>query len=359
MRAAVFHERGRIEVEDVPMPEPGPDELLLEVGAAGVCGTDASEFSHGPTQFPIHHRHPVTGHLGPMIPGHEFAGTVVATGTGVTGFSVGEVVASGAGMSCGRCPQCWAGMTNVCSRYATVGLSRHGALAQYVTTPAGICVEVGSLGLGPDTAALLQPMAIAHHAFRRGRPREGQPVVVIGVGGIGAFIVHVAANSHGQVLAVDLDARRLATASGLGADRVMDPTTEDLAQVVAGFDRLPVVYEVTGTQAGFDTAWSILPPGATLVAVGIQEGTRPVDLPSLTVGERELVGTNAHVAATDLPAAARLVAEREEGWSDVAPTVFPLELLVDEGLRPLAEGRAERIKTLFDPSADDARPLRS
>jgi (R,R)-butanediol dehydrogenase / meso-butanediol dehydrogenase / diacetyl reductase len=359
MRAAVFHGRGRIEIEEVPMPEPGADELLVEVGAAGVCGTDASEFTHGPTQFPIHRRHPVTGHLGPLVPGHEFGGTVVAMGSEVAGFSVGDVVASGAGMSCGRCPQCWAGMTNVCSRYATVGLSRHGALAQYVTTPASICVEVGSLGLGSDTAALLQPMAIAHHAFRRGRPREGQPVVVIGVGGIGAFIVHVAARSHGRVLAVDLDPHRLAIASTLGADRVIDPAVEDLAEVVAGFDRLPVVYEVTGTAAGLESAWSILPPGATLVAVGIQEGARPIDLPSLTVGERELVGTNAHVAATDLPAAARLVAERPEGWSDVAPMVFPLEMLVEEGLRPLAEGRADRIKTLFDPSAGEARPLGS
>lgn len=357
MRAAVFHDRGRIAIEEVPLPEPGPGELLLEVSAVGVCGTDAAEYAHGPFLFPIHRRHPVTGHIGPLIPGHEFGGTVAAVGQDVEGFAVGDVVASGAGMSCGDCAQCRAGKTNVCRRYATVGLSRHGALAEYVATPADICREVRGAGLTVDTAALVQPMAIAHHAFVRGRPDDGQPVVVVGVGGIGTFLTYVASRTDSPVIAADLDPGRRAAARSMGAVRVVDPTREELSDVVDALERLPVVYEATGTTGGLEAAWAALPTGARLVAVGIQKAPQSIDLPGLTVGERELVGTNAHAVAVDLPAAVRLVAERREGWSDVAPLVFPLDALVDEALEPMARGRPRRIKTLFDPSADEPRAL--
>jgi (R,R)-butanediol dehydrogenase/meso-butanediol dehydrogenase/diacetyl reductase len=268
-------------------------------------------------------------------------------------------VASGAGMSCGDCPQCRAGKTNVCGRYATVGLSRHGALAEYVTTPADICLEVGGLGLTADTASLIQPMGIAHHAFRRGRPEEGQPVVIIGVGGIGAFLTYVAAGAGVTVIAVDLDSARLALAASLGATLVVDPARDDPAKFVSNLDRLPAVYEVTGTEGGFRSAWRILPPGARLVTVGIQKAPVLVDLPTLTLGEREMIGTNAHAAAVDLPAAAGLIADRSDGWSDIAPHVFPLEMLVEEALQPMSEGRPRRVKTLFDPSVASPRPVRS
>ena len=98
-----MHGREDIRIEDVPEPTPGPGELLLEVGAAGVCGTDAAEFYEGPKLFPIPGPDPRTGQRGPMIPGHEFGGRVVGIGEGVEGFSEGDLVASGAGISCGVC----------------------------------------------------------------------------------------------------------------------------------------------------------------------------------------------------------------------------------------------------------------
>ena len=101
MRAAVYHGRGDIRVEDVPEPAAGPGELLLEVATVGICGTDVHEFTHGPVRYPVDQRHPVTGHLGPFIPGHELAGHVVAIGDGVDGFELGALVACGAGMNPG------------------------------------------------------------------------------------------------------------------------------------------------------------------------------------------------------------------------------------------------------------------
>lgn len=357
MRAAVFYDRRQITIEEAPTPAPGPGDLLLEVHSVGVCGTDAAEFAYGPSMFPIHYRHPVTGHKGPMIPGHEFAGKVVEMGEGVSGFTEGDLVASGAGISCGTCVQCRDGMTNVCARYATLGLSTHGALAQYAVSPANICLEVGSLGLNLDTAALAQPMAIAHHAYSRGRPGTDQPVVILGAGGVGIFLTYVAAQSGGEVVVGDLNPQRLRVSQSLGATATVDLSKESLTDVLANLKRLPVIYEVTGAGSGFDLLWSTLPAGTRLVVVGVQKEDRRLDLRRLTLQEQELVGTNAHRVAVDLPAAARLLASRREGWSDVAPWVFPLEDLVPEGLEPMVEGRAERIKTLFDPWIGQARPF--
>src|SRR5438105_6247317 len=94
-------------------PAPAEDELLLEIHAVGICGTDVGEFVHGPMSYAVS-GHPVTGHRGPLIPGHELTGRVVARGERAGDFELGAVVASGAGISCGECFQCRAGRTNLC-----------------------------------------------------------------------------------------------------------------------------------------------------------------------------------------------------------------------------------------------------
>src|SRR5437588_10839265 len=95
MKAAVFYGRGDIRIEAVPVPAPGPGEVLLRVAAVGICGTDANEFSSGPSLFPIHGKHPFSGHEGPMIPGHELAGVVIAAGDGAGRRSTRSLVGSG------------------------------------------------------------------------------------------------------------------------------------------------------------------------------------------------------------------------------------------------------------------------
>src|SRR5713101_2762987 len=177
MKAAVYYGADDIRIEQVSDPSPGPGELLLEIHAAGICGTDVGEFVHGPMSYSVS-GHPLTGHRGPLIPGHELSGRVVARGPGAVDFELGAVVASGAGISCGECFQCRAGRTNLCLQYSTVGLQRNGALAQFCAVPAATCVDVGPYGLGEETSALAQPMAIAVHSMRRGRIQPGEDAVV-------------------------------------------------------------------------------------------------------------------------------------------------------------------------------------
>ena len=358
MRAAVYHGARDIRVEQIEAPEPGPGELLLEVHAAGICGTDASEWDHGPMMFPVARRNEWSGHAGPMVPGHEFGGRVVARGRDVAGFPEGTLVASGAGVSCGGCDACRAGITNFCERYFTVGLQRNGALAQYVAVPAGICLDVGAVGLDDDRAALVQPMSIAVHSLRQGKPRSGDSVVVIGVGGVGAFLVYAAARSGLRVLAADLDPGRLEVAAALGADATVaverdEPLATRIRDALDGV--ASVVYEVTGAPPVLGAALELVEPRGRVVAIGLGGAPVPVDVRSLTLRELRLVGTNAHVFSADFADAAHLVAERQAGWSDVAPVALPLSLMVEEGLRPMTEGRPARIKTLIDPWAREVR----
>ena len=359
MRAAVYHGSRDIRVEDLEVPDPGPGELLIEVHSAGICGTDASEWSHGPKMFPISTRNARSGHLGPMVPGHEFGGRVAARGRGVDGFPDGAIVASGAGVSCGACPACARRLTNFCERYFTVGLQRNGALAQYVTVPASICLQVDQHGLGDDGAALVQPMSVAHHALHQGSPQPGDTVVVIGIGGVGAFLVYAAAEMGLRVLAADLAADRLKIADELGAAGILEvDRDEDLASQLRSALDAPaaVAYEVTGVNAALQAALAVVEPRGRVVAVGLGAKPVPIDARSITLREVSLVGTNAHVFGADFAEAARLVGRRSGGWNDVAPVALPLNALVERGLQPMVDGRAERIKTLIDPWATEVRP---
>jgi (R,R)-butanediol dehydrogenase / meso-butanediol dehydrogenase / diacetyl reductase len=359
MRAAVYHGRRDVRVETVPRPEPGPGEVLLRVLAVGICGTDAGEWAHGPAQFPVQRRHPATGHLGPLVIGHEFAGRVVAVGDGVDPGWLDRLVASSGAVACRRCWQCRRGRTNLCVDYAGVGLHRDGALAQYVATPVANCEAVDDLELTPDAAALAQPMAIAVHARSRGRVQPGERALVLGAGGIGAMLVYALARQGVDVTVADPDPSRIELARRLGAHRVA-PTGGPPEGVLAAMEGPPhVAFEATGIGAVTLRALEVLPKGGRLVQVGMQPEPVPVDLRRLALTELEIIGTNALVHETDLPAAVRLVAERAEGWADVAPVAIPLDALVSEGLEPLAGGRSGAIKTLVDPWATEARPTRT
>ena len=317
MKAAVYHDTRDLRIEDVPTPQPGPGELLVRVAAVGICGTDVHEYTSGPVQYPIHRRNGVTGHLGPMIPGHEPAGVVVEAGQGVSGFAAGDAVACGATTPCGTCDRCREGRPTICRGISAVGVHRDGALAEYAVLPAATCLRLEPYGLRPEVGALAQPMAIAVHAVGRGRLRLGEHAVLVGTGGIGTFACYVAAACGARVTVVDRLPDRLELARALGAVR----------------------------------------DGGRVVQVGFQHEPRPIDLFRLTLKELEIVGTNSLALYPDLHAALGLLAARRQGWRDLAPELIPLADLVDGGLRPLADRTATRVKTLIDPWATATRPL--
>ena len=331
MRAAVFHAPGDVRIESVPEPAaPGAGELLIRVSKAALCGTDSAEWDHGPLLA-----------RPPVILGHEFTGQVVTAGADVTGFTAGHRVVSGAGISCGRCAWCAAGRTNLCASYQTLGLHRDGGLAEYVLSPASICRAVPD-ELDDVGAAMAQPLAVALHAARRGRVGPGRSCVVIGAGGIGAFIVAAAAAlGAGPLVAVDVAADRLETAAALGATHLVnaeggDPVREVLSAAPEGAH---VVIEASGAPGSPAEALEMVCRGGDVVIVGLQHHPFGIDLFSVATREVDMHGTLAHVCGEDLSEAVSVLAGTPLART-VLGEVIPLDDLVDGGLRPLAERKA-------------------
>ena len=351
MRAAVYHGRGDVRVDEREEPDaPGPGELVLEVLRASICGTDASEWAHGPILVPLYAPHPVTRHVGPLVLGHEFVGRVTATGEEVEGVAVGDRVACGAGVSCGACDWCRAGRTNLCEHYYTLGLHADGGLAELVTAPVTICRPVAA-SVSDDAAALAQPLAVALHALRRSAASPDERLVVIGVGGIGAFVVAAAAaRGIKQITAVDVEQHRLDAARRLGATTVVDALARDpVAAILAESDGegAHVVIEASGAPSAPATALAAARRGGRVVLVGLQAAPRELDLVSVTVREVDILTTLAHVCDVDFPEALEILA-RTDLAAQVLDRVIPLEALVEEGLRPLAE-RSVGGKVVVDP----------
>jgi (R,R)-butanediol dehydrogenase / meso-butanediol dehydrogenase / diacetyl reductase len=351
MRVAEYRGISDVAIAERAVPSPGPGEVLVRVGACGICGSDATEYGLGPHLVPVHE----DGSNDPVVLGHEFAGTVEAVGPGVAGLAVGALVVSGAGISCGTCVMCAAGRTNLCRSYTTVGFHRDGGLAGYAVVPAQTLLDVTTSGLGLDTLALAQPLAVAVHAVRRSGLGAGQDAVIIGAGGIGTFIAFVAASTGARVLVVDFNEERLSLARTLGAFATANAREGALPELIARFGLDPqVFFEVSGSVPGLQSILSAALPGAVIVPVGIQKQPFPADLSSWTLREYTIVGTVAHVIRDDLPESVRLLGTRPD-WSDVAGTVLPLDLLVAEGLDPLLSGTPAQIKTLVDPWIDTPR----
>ena len=332
MKAAVYRGPKAVSIESVPEPgPPRPGEVTLRVERAAICGTDSAEWAHGP-----HLCRP------PVILGHEFVGTVVAAGEGVEQLSLGDRVVSGAGVSCGSCAWCARGRTNLCSSYFTLGLHVDGGLAELVTTPAAICRRVPA-ALGNDAAALAQPLAVALHAVRRSGAQPGETVAVIGVGGIGAFIVAgAAARGIAPLIAVDVDDARLETARALGATITLNVAGRDAGQAIreaTGGEGAHVVIEASGAPTAPAAALAAARRGGRVALVGLQSAPRELDLFAFTVREVDVFTTLAHVCDVDLPEAIAVLAARDL-VPIVVDRVIPLDALVEEGLRPLAERTA-------------------
>ncbi len=333
MKAAVFHGAHDVRIEEVPDPgSPAAGELVLKVTRAAICGTDAAEWDHGP----------VLCRPGVVL-GHEFVGRVVDLGADVTGFSPGDRVVSGAGISCGHCHWCRRGRTNLCAEYRTLGLQVDGGLAEYVTSPASICLAVPET-CDDDAAVMTQPLAVALHALSRVSQDPEDAVAVIGVGGIGSFIVAGASRRAvgGRVVAIDIDPERLATASALGAQQVVDATGHDLARLLqeltegVGFD---VVIEASGAPNAPAAATTGVRRGGRVLLLGLHAKPRELDLTRMIVREVDIFTSVAHICDSDIPAALDLLAHSDVAAVAAGPTI-PLEALVEDGLRPLAEGRA-------------------
>lgn len=325
-RVAVFAGDGRVEVDERPVPAPGPGEVLVRVSHCGVCGSDIHFVLEG------------WGRPG-AVEGHEWSGTVAALGPDVTDWTVGDLVVGGPTPRCGECTYCLARRPSLCTGRASVGVDAHpdGAFAEFTVTSTRQLIRVPP-GLPLRHAALVEPLAVSLHALTRGGVTAGQRLLVTGGGPIGALAV-AAARALGvdDVVVSEPHPRRRALCERLGArvvtpeDLVAPPSPNDV--VAEPFD---VALECSGHPAAMESALAQLARGGTLVFVGA--GVRNPRLDNNRVLLNELVITGAFVYDHDGHARALELLARPD---------FPSDVLVEPGDVPL-DGMLDALHGLHD-----------
>lgn len=344
MKAAVYHGNRDLRIEAMPEPgKPGPSEVVMKVLRGAICGTDVTEYLHGPHFASLHAPHPASGHQGPLITGHEFVGRIVEADPEVQGLQVGQRVVPGAGHWCGHCKWCLSGRVNLCAQYFVFGLSAHGGLAEMTKMPAYMCRVVPE-GCSDEAAAMAQPLAVALHAVSRSTANPGQVVALLGVGGIGSFILAAAcAQELGPLIAIDVDDERLEKAMTLGATHIINARSEDPVKAVQRLTEglgVEVFIEASGAPLGPSTALAATQKGGHVLIVGMQAKPRSIDLHDMTYREITMASTVSHICDVDLPQALDILTSTDLGRV-VLDRVIPLEDLVEGGLMALAEGRAK------------------
>lgn len=346
MKAAVYHAVGDVRVEDLPEPEPGPGQVKVKVAHNGVCGSDLHEYFYAPTFMPVD-PHPLTGVQIPSIMGHEFSGTVVATGSDDTGLVPGDRVAVRPTYVCGLCRACAAGHPNVCELLAFHGASAPGGgLSELTVVDAGMAHRLPdsvSLRLG----ALVEPMAVAAHAVNRVDPVPGDTVVVLGAGAIGIGIwFALRARGIDNVVVSEPSPERRAAIVALGAVHVVDPGECDPGELVSQVSEgrgAQAVFDAAGVGPAFAVGLQLLGPRGTLVVVGVHERPLEFNPTQLLMGEHAVIGSMTYTAEEF----DQVIADMARGVYDATGWVEHLPLSdVVHAFEQLRSGRA--MKYLID-----------
>lgn len=344
MKAAVFHAKEDVRVEEVDEPSPGPGMVKLRNAYSGICGSDLHVyFEPEAAGLDFSRPHPVTGSMPPQILGHEFAGTVVEVGAGVTNVQPGDRVAVWPIYYCGECAACLKGMFNVCQRIGFHGLtSDGGGMAEFTTVPADRLhplPENVDLKLG----ALVEPMAVAWHAVRRSGVQAGQTALIAGAGpiGIGVWFA-LRARGVQDVIVTELSEQRRTALAGLGASNLVDPANEDVAARVAELapGGVDVAFDAAGAGPATLSALASLTPGGRLVVVALHERAMEFNPTMLVMAETEIAGALAYLQQ-DFDEVIAAMADGKystEGWVDVVG----LDGVVD-AFAALRQGRGMKV----------------
>lgn len=348
MQAAVYQRPGEVVVEERPVPRPGPGEVLVEVDHCGICGSDIHLLYEGWAGKPG------------LIAGHEFTGTIAALGEGVDGWEVGETVVAGTSPKCGRCRRCLEGKPSQCEQRAgTIADGEDGAFARFVLLRTAALLRIPD-GLTLREAALAEPLAVALHGITRSGVSQGDSVMVIGAGPIGALSVAVlVARGISPITVVEPGDRRKQLAKDLGADEVLDPSELEVFPLWEP-ERIAaraahVVLECSGKRAAMEAGFHQLRRGGTLALVGAGMEPPTFDPNRFLLNELSVVGSFIYDKGGF-----------EDALALLATDEFPTDLLIEaddvpldrlsEALEGLANGRYAGKVMVIPSLSTDADP---
>ena len=283
MKALLLEEYKKLTVTDMPEPEFGEHDVLIQIKACGICGSDIHGFDGSSGR-----------RIPPLIMGHEASGVVSNTGSAVTKVNRGDRVTFDSMVSCGQCGFCERGQMNLCDDRRVLGVScddyrQHGCFAEYAVVPEHIIYPMPD-NLAFEHAAMIEPVSVAVHAVKRTPIAVGDTAVVVGAGMIGLLVVQaLKAAGCGKVIAVDLDEEKLSLAKDLGVEICINPNHTDAVQSIqeaTGGDGADIAMEVVGATPTVQTAIESTRKGGSVTLIG--NLASKVDFPLQSVVTREL-----------------------------------------------------------------------
>jgi L-iditol 2-dehydrogenase len=319
MKALVLKEYNKFAYQDMPVPKISTEEVLIEVKACGICGSDV---------------HGMDGSTGrrqpPIIMGHEASGIIADVGAKVSGWKKGEHVTFDSTVYCGKCFFCQKGKINLCDNRRVLGVScddyhQHGAFAEYVAVPQHILYKLPE-EITFEQAAMVEALSIALHAVERTPISLNDNAVVVGIGMIGLLVVQVLRIAGcGRIVAVDIDQKKLDLAYELGADIGLNSDGVDVQAEVLKYTEnrgADVVIEVVGINPTIQTAVSALRKGGSLTLVGNLSPTIEMPLQSIVTREITLYGSCA--SCGEYPACLELISRKKINVDALISATAPL-----------------------------------
>ena len=340
MRAVIIDAPGIIRVDNVPDPTPRPDEVLVRVGACGICGTDL-HIIDGDSPLARY----------PIIPGHEFAGEVVALGSDVAqrygkeNITVGSRIAVEPNLYCGYCDSCRTGHENLCLNYAALGVTTNGAVAQYVTVPVAKAYALPD-NMSFREGALIEPVSCAVHGMHILNPRSGDTFLIVGAGTMGLLLLQLAVRGGAsRVAMVDVNAQRLALAEQLGATRTYSDIKQALKDEPLGFN---CVIDATGVAPVIENAFMAVKRGGKLLIFGVASNEARISLSPFRIYNDEITIIGSMAVLFSFQAALDLISSGVINTEAMLTKALPLQDFL-EALDMVRYGKG--VKTQILPNA--------
>jgi 2-desacetyl-2-hydroxyethyl bacteriochlorophyllide A dehydrogenase len=291
VKAAVITGAGQVEIATVDDPKPGPRQVVVDVAACGLCGTDL---------------HILQGEFAPtlpIIPGHEFAGVIVELGSEVTDLAVGDRVAVDPSLFCNECRNCRRGRNNLCLRWNAIGVSKPGAAAEYAVAPWSNCVKLPE-HVRIEDAALIEPLSCAVRGYDVLRAQLAESVLIYGSGTMGLMMLQLGKlTGAARIDVVDLNTERLATATQLGVT-----TTATSADQLDRPDGWDVVIDATGNEKAIQDGLGRVAKGGTFLQFGVSDYAARATIEPYKIYNQELTITGSMAVLHSYERAADLFA---------------------------------------------------
>lgn len=344
MKAAVLQKPFDVTIEEWPVPEPAPDQVLVQVMAVGVCGSDVHYYEHGRIGRYVVER--------PLILGHECSGVVVAVGADVSRLAIGDRVAVEPGETCMKCAACKEGRYNLCPDVRFLATPPiHGAFAQYIAAREDLVFPIPD-ELSFEAAAMAEPFSVGLHAMRRAAMQPGSSAAIMGMGPVGLLTVS-AAKAFGakNIIVSDIEPIRLEAALRMGASHAVDASrcdpAEEILRLTGGLG-VDAAFETAGHASALQAALGSVKRGGSVTIVGLPaKSPTPVDIPWIVDNEVDVRGVFRY--ANTYPLAIELLSSGISGLEQLITDKYGLSE-TQEALEQARTNKQSSLKVVVYPN---------